>query len=66
MNSGEDKIFICVWLLEYVNNFYDSRMEVQRLERLKTTGHLHDGVIYYYEQNPSGFCFLVRVIAFVI
>ena len=41
-------------------------MEVQRLEGLKTTGHLHDGVIYYYDQNPSGFCFLVRVIAFVI
>ena len=36
-------------------------MEVQRLEGLKTIGHLHDGVIYYYDQNPSGFCFLVQI-----
>ena len=28
-------------------------------------GHLHDGVIYYYDQNPSGYCFLVQIKAFV-
>ena len=27
-------------------------------------GHLHDGVIYYYDQDPSGFCFLVQIRAF--
>ena len=27
-------------------------------------GHLHDDVIYYYDQNPSGFCFLVQIRAF--
>ena len=32
-------------------------------------GHLLDGVIlpfYYYDQNPSSFCFLVQISAFVI
>ena len=28
-------------------------------------GHLHDGVICYYDQNPLGFCFLVQIRAFV-
>ena len=28
MNLEEDKRFLCVWLLYYVNNFADSRMEV--------------------------------------
>ena len=29
-------------------------------------GHLHNDIIYYYDQNPSGFCFLVQITAFVI
>ena len=29
-------------------------------------GHLHDDIIYYYDQNPSGFSFLVQITAFVI
>ena len=29
-------------------------------------GHLHDDIIYYYDQNPSGFSFLVPIAAFVI
>ena len=31
-----------------------------------TMGHLHDDIIYYYDQNPSGFCFPVQIAAFVI
>ena len=31
-----------------------------------TTGHLYDDIIYYYDQNPSGFSFLVQIRAFVI
>ena len=27
---------------------------------------MHDGIIYYYDQNPSGFSFLVQITAFVI
>ena len=38
MNSEEDKIFIWVWLLYYVNNFSDSRMEVQRYRRMDIQG----------------------------
>ena len=33
MNPEEDKIFLCVWLLYYVNNFSDSRMEVRMIPR---------------------------------
>ena len=29
-------------------------------------GHLHNDIIYYYDQNPSGFFFLVQNTAFVI
>ena len=29
-------------------------------------GHLHDDIIYYYDQNPSGFSFLVQITAFVM
>ena len=29
-------------------------------------GHLHDDIINYYDQNPSGFSFLVQITAFVI
>ena len=29
-------------------------------------GHLHDDIIYYYDQNPSGFSFLMQITAFVI
>ena len=29
-------------------------------------GHLHDDIIYYYDQNPSGFSFLVQITASVI
>ena len=29
-------------------------------------GHLHDNIIYYYDQNPSGFSFLMQITAFVI
>ena len=29
-------------------------------------GHLPDDVIYYYDQNPSGFSSLVQITAFVI
>ena len=29
-------------------------------------GHLHDGIIYCYDQNPSRFSFLVQITAFVI
>ena len=33
----------------------------------KTIGHLHDGVILLlYDKDPSGFCFLVQIRAFVI
>ena len=28
-------------------------------------GHLPDDIIYYYDQNPSGFSFLVQVTAFL-
>ena len=31
-----------------------------------TIGQLHDDMIYYYDQNPSGFSFLVQITAFVI
>ena len=27
-------------------------------------GHLHDEIIYYHDQNPSGFSFLVQITAF--
>ena len=27
-------------------------------------GHLHDDIISYYDQNPSGFSFLVQIMAF--
>ena len=27
-------------------------------------GHLHDDIIYYYDQNPSGLSFLVQITAF--
>ena len=33
---------------------------------LKQIGHLHGDVIYYYDQNPSGNCFLLQIKAFVI
>ena len=26
--------------------------------------HLHDDIIYYYDQNPSGFSFLVQITCF--
>ena len=29
-------------------------------------GHLHVDIIYYYDQNSSGFSFLVQITAFVI
>ena len=29
-------------------------------------GHLHDDIIYNYDQNPSGFSFLVQITAFVM
>ena len=29
-------------------------------------GHLHDDIIYYYDQNPSGFSFLVQITTFVM
>ena len=29
-------------------------------------GQLHDDIIYYYDQNPLGFSFLVQITAFVI
>ena len=29
-------------------------------------GHLHDDIIYYYDQNPSGFSFLLQIAAFII
>ena len=29
-------------------------------------GHLHDDIIYYYDQNPSGFSFVVQITAFVL
>ena len=29
-------------------------------------GYLHDDIIYYYDQNPSGFSFLAQITAFVI
>ena len=29
-------------------------------------GHLHDDIIYYYDQHPSGFSFLVQITAFVM
>ena len=29
-------------------------------------GFLHDDIIYYYDQNPSGFSFLVLITAFVM
>ena len=29
-------------------------------------GHLPDDIIYYYDQNPSGFSFLVQITAFAI
>ena len=32
----------------------------------ETIGQLHDDMIYYYDQNPSGFSFLVQITAFVI
>ena len=28
--------------------------------------HLHDDIIYYYDQNPSRFSFLVQITALVI
>ena len=28
--------------------------------------HFPDDIIYYYDQNPSGFSFLVQITAFVI
>ena len=28
-------------------------------------GHLHDDIIYYYDQIPSGFSFLFQITAFV-
>ena len=31
-----------------------------------TIGPLHDDVIYYYDNNRSGFCFLVQIRVFVI
>ena len=31
-----------------------------------TIGQLLDDMIYYYDQNPSGFSFLVQITAFVI
>ena len=39
-----------------------------RTKLLLLIGHLHDDIIliYYYDQNPSGFCFLVQIKAFVI
>ena len=27
-------------------------------------GHLHDDIILLYDQNPSGFCFLVQISTF--
>ena len=29
-------------------------------------GHLHDDIINYYDQNPSGFSFLVQITAFIV
>ena len=29
-------------------------------------GHLYDDIIYYYDQNPSEFSFLVQITAFLI
>jgi len=35
IDSDEDKAFLCVWLLCYVNSFADSRMEVRRYRRIE-------------------------------
>ena len=29
-------------------------------------GQLHDDIIYFYDQNPLGFSFLVQITAFVV
>ena len=34
-DSDEDKVFLGVWLLYYVNSFADSRMEVRRYRRME-------------------------------
>ena len=38
MNSEEDEIFLRIWLLYYVNNFADSRMEVRGYRRTDING----------------------------
>ena len=37
MTFEEDKGFLCVWLLYYVSNFADSRMEVPRYRSSPTS-----------------------------
>ena len=37
MTLEEDKRFLCVWLLYYVSNFADSRMEVPRYRSSPTS-----------------------------
>ena len=37
MTLEEDKRFLCVWLLNYVRNFADSRMEVPRYQSNPTS-----------------------------
>ena len=46
MTLEEDKRFSCVWLLYYVSNFADSRMEVPRY-RLSPTS---DEIIFFLSQ----------------
>ena len=38
MNPEEDTIFLCVWLLYYVNIFADSQMEKRRYRRMDING----------------------------
>ena len=39
MNPKKDKIFLCAWLLYYVNVcFADSRLEVRRYRRMDING----------------------------
>ena len=50
------------------NYVIDSKVLIARNNYLKyftLIGHLYDDVILYYDQNPSGFCFLVKIRAFV-
>lgn len=49
IDSDEDKVFLCVCLLYYVNSFADSRMEVQRYRRVEQK-------IFFYWHITSAEC----------